>query len=163
MVKPGVPVMTARGQAAKLGGIIVDPTSLRVTGIILYQSWWTGSRVVSIQHVAELCGTQVRLNCTPSDLLFMCDGVRVIQILFPLDNLCYTDLKLARSLETGGMKMTRKTVLLTIESLAELTSVHQPPCLSLYKPTHRRHPENQQNPIRFRNLVKELETALQIG
>ncbi len=35
-----------------------------------------------------------------------------------------------------------------------------PPCLSLYQPTHRRHPENQQDPIRFRNLVKELEISL---
>jgi hypothetical protein len=50
--------------------------------------------------------------------------------------------------------------LLTIESLAELASVDQPPCLSLYQPTHRRGPENQQDPIRFRNLVKELETLL---
>jgi hypothetical protein len=41
-----------------------------------------------------------------------------------------------------------------------LAAVHQPPCLSLYQPTHRRHPENQQDPIRFRNLVKELETSL---
>ena len=56
--------------------------------------------------------------------------------------------------------MTQKRTLLTIESLAELTSAHQPPCLSLYQPTHRRHPENQQNPIRFRNLVKELEASL---
>lgn len=36
----------------------------------------------------------------------------------------------------------------------------EPPCLSLYQPTHRRHPENQQDPIRFRNLVKELEEML---
>lgn len=35
-----------------------------------------------------------------------------------------------------------------------------PPCLSLYQPTHRRHPENQQDPIRYRNLVKTLETSL---
>ena len=56
--------------------------------------------------------------------------------------------------------MTQKNTLLTIESLAELTSVHQPPCLSLYQPTHRSSPENQQDPIRFRNLVKELETSL---
>jgi len=56
--------------------------------------------------------------------------------------------------------MTQNRTLLTIELLAELASVHQPPCLSLYQPTHRRHPENQQDPIRFRNLVKELETAL---
>ena len=56
--------------------------------------------------------------------------------------------------------MRQKRTLLTIESLAELTSVHQPPCLSLYQPTHRRHPENQQDPIRFRNLMKELDISL---
>jgi len=32
--------------------------------------------------------------------------------------------------------------------------------LSLYQPTHRRHPENQQDPIRFSHLVKALETSL---
>ncbi len=36
----------------------------------------------------------------------------------------------------------------------------QPPCLSLYQPTHRYHPQNQQDPIRFGNLVKELEQSL---
>jgi len=35
------------------------------------------------------------------------------------------------------------------------------PCLSLYQPTHRRHPENQQDAIRFRNLVKVLQSSLQ--
>lgn len=35
-----------------------------------------------------------------------------------------------------------------------------PPCLSLYQPTHRHHPDNQQDPIRFRNLVKALEESL---
>ncbi len=50
--------------------------------------------------------------------------------------------------------------LLTIESPAELAAALQPPCLSLYQPTHRRSPENQQDPIRFRNLVKELESSL---
>ena len=49
---------------------------------------------------------------------------------------------------------------LTTEVLAGLSSDHEPPCLSLYQPTHRRHPENQQDPIRFRNLVKELEASL---
>ncbi len=34
------------------------------------------------------------------------------------------------------------------------------PCLSLYQPTHRRHPDNQQDPIRFRNLVRTLEQSL---
>ena len=56
--------------------------------------------------------------------------------------------------------MTEISNLLTTESLAELVSVHQPPCLSLYQPTHRRHPGKQQDPIRFRNLVKELEASL---
>lgn len=49
---------------------------------------------------------------------------------------------------------------LTPASLAELASFSGRPCLSLYQPTHRRHPENQQDPIRFRHLVKALETSL---
>ena len=36
----------------------------------------------------------------------------------------------------------------------------EPPCLSLYQATHRVHPDNEQDPIRFRNLVKELEHSL---
>jgi len=35
------------------------------------------------------------------------------------------------------------------------------PCLSLFQPTHRHHPANRQDPIRVRNLVKELERSLQ--
>lgn len=35
-----------------------------------------------------------------------------------------------------------------------------PPCLSLYQPTHRHRPDNQQDSIRFRTLVKELEKSL---
>lgn len=49
---------------------------------------------------------------------------------------------------------------LTLESLTELAGMHQPPCLSLYQPTHRHRPDNKQDPIRFRNLVKELEKSL---
>lgn len=48
----------------------------------------------------------------------------------------------------------------TIESLAELTATHQPPCLSLYQPTHRHGPDNQQDLIRFRNLLKIMESSL---
>ena len=44
--------------------------------------------------------------------------------------------------------------------LLELVGVQEPPCLSLYQRTHRRHPENQQDPIRFRNLLKALEESL---
>ena len=36
-----------------------------------------------------------------------------------------------------------------------------PPCISLYQPTHRRHPENQQDAIRFRNLIKSAQESLQ--
>lgn len=49
---------------------------------------------------------------------------------------------------------------LTNEVLADILSFKEMPCLSLYQPTHRRHPENQQDPIHFRNLVKELEASL---
>jgi hypothetical protein len=35
-----------------------------------------------------------------------------------------------------------------------------PPCISLYQPTHRHHPSNQQDPIRFRNLTATLEETL---
>jgi len=56
--------------------------------------------------------------------------------------------------------MSQKWTVLTNELVAELVSSHEPPCLSLYQPTHRRHPDNQQDPIRFRNLVKEPKTSL---
>jgi hypothetical protein len=41
-----------------------------------------------------------------------------------------------------------------------LLASHEPPCLSLYQPTYRAYPDKQQNRIRFRNLVKELELSL---
>lgn len=60
--------------------------------------------------------------------------------------------------------MIQKRSLLTDESAAELHTIQgPPPCLSLYQTTHQRHPENQQDPIRFRNLVKELEGSLRQG
>ena len=36
----------------------------------------------------------------------------------------------------------------------------EPPCLSLYQPTHRHYPDNQHDPIRFRNLLKTLDQSL---
>jgi len=50
--------------------------------------------------------------------------------------------------------------LLTRELIKELLSVDSTPCLSLYMTTHRSHPENLQDPIRFQNLVKQLEESL---
>lgn len=55
--------------------------------------------------------------------------------------------------------MTTPTTLLT-HDFASVLDGAQTPCLSLYQPTHRHHPGNQQDPIRFRNLVKELEQSL---
>ena len=46
------------------------------------------------------------------------------------------------------------------DATAGLWDESEPPCLSLYQPTHRNHPDNQQDPIRFRNLVKTLEGSL---
>lgn len=54
----------------------------------------------------------------------------------------------------------REITTLTSEVLKEVSGVENGPCLSLYQPTHRRHPENQEDPIRFRNLLKELEASL---
>lgn len=44
--------------------------------------------------------------------------------------------------------------------VAGLLSSHEPPCPSLYQPTHRHYPQNQQDPIRFRNLIKSMEESL---
>lgn len=49
---------------------------------------------------------------------------------------------------------------LTQDYPAILLDKHEAPCLSLYQPTHRQHPDNVQDPIRFRNLVKQLEASL---
>ena len=50
--------------------------------------------------------------------------------------------------------------LLTKELIQELLSADQAPCLSLYMPTHQKHPENIQDIILFKNLVQQLEESL---
>jgi hypothetical protein len=50
--------------------------------------------------------------------------------------------------------------LLTQETLRTLIQAHEPPCTSLYQPAQRHHPDNQQDPIRFRNLVRAIEDSL---
>jgi hypothetical protein len=37
------------------------------------------------------------------------------------------------------------------------------PCVSLYLPTHRRHPDNQQDPIRYRNLLSHMKRLITEG
>ncbi len=46
------------------------------------------------------------------------------------------------------------------DDVAGLFDTATAPCLSLFQPTHRRHPENQQDVIRYRNLVKTLQSSL---
>lgn len=49
---------------------------------------------------------------------------------------------------------------ITRDQVTKFLAEQQPPCISLYLPTHRRHPENQQDPIRFKNLLQTLEKTL---
>ncbi len=51
--------------------------------------------------------------------------------------------------------------LLTPALLDDLAAVAEKTCVSLYMPTHRHHPENRQDPIRFHGLVKQLHEKLQ--
>ncbi|WP_219114168.1 hypothetical protein [Janthinobacterium sp. UMAB-56] len=58
------------------------------------------------------------------------------------------------------MNTTHTPDILTPAHLAELAAFQGQPCLSLYQPTHRHHPENQQDTIRFRHLLQALQTSL---
>ena len=49
---------------------------------------------------------------------------------------------------------------ITKDLIKQLLATDLTPSLSLYMPTHRSHPKNQQDPILFRNLVKQLEESL---
>ncbi|MBA2668470.1 MAG: hypothetical protein H0U69_15710 [Trueperaceae bacterium] len=42
-----------------------------------------------------------------------------------------------------------------------LLEPRDPPCLSIYQPTHRHAPESGQDPIRFKNLIRTLEESLE--
>ena len=50
--------------------------------------------------------------------------------------------------------------LLTKELIQELLAADQAPCLSLYMPTHRKHPENLQDLILYKNLVRQMKESL---
>jgi len=49
---------------------------------------------------------------------------------------------------------------ITRDTLRSLLAPHAPPCVSLYQPTHRSHPDNLQDPIRYRNLLRTIEASL---
>lgn len=44
--------------------------------------------------------------------------------------------------------------------LLSLLDRHGPPCISLYQHTHRHHPDSLQDPIRYRNLLRQMEGSL---
>ncbi len=46
------------------------------------------------------------------------------------------------------------------QPLHQLIAAQTPPCISLYQPTHRHHPDNEQDPIRFGNLLREIRQSL---
>jgi hypothetical protein len=51
--------------------------------------------------------------------------------------------------------------LLTEEAVRVLVQPHASPCISIYQPTHRHYPDNRQDPIRFKNLIRTVEASLQ--
>src|SRR5712692_9770975 len=48
----------------------------------------------------------------------------------------------------------------TIQELQPLLAPHAAPCISIFLPTHRRYPEAEQDPIRFKNLLGTAEGLL---
>jgi hypothetical protein len=50
--------------------------------------------------------------------------------------------------------------LLSAEVIRDLLQAQEPPCISIYQPTHRHHPDNQQDLIRFKNLIRAVEESL---
>lgn len=49
---------------------------------------------------------------------------------------------------------------LTTDELREFLNHNEAPCISLYQPTHRSNPDKLQDPIRYKNLVREAERSL---
>lgn len=49
---------------------------------------------------------------------------------------------------------------LTNKHLLELLAKQEPPCISLYQPTHRHRPANEADPIVFKNLMRDIENSL---
>lgn len=49
----------------------------------------------------------------------------------------------------------------TLDVLRELLTSPQPPCISLYQPTHRTVPAKREDPIRYKNLLRKMQTSLE--
>lgn len=50
--------------------------------------------------------------------------------------------------------------LLTKELIQELLAAEKVPCISIYMPTHRKHPDNLKDIILYKNLVREIKESL---
>jgi hypothetical protein len=48
----------------------------------------------------------------------------------------------------------------TIDILRHLLADVRPPCISLYQPTHRSFPDRQQDPVRYKNLLRAMQTSI---
>jgi hypothetical protein len=48
----------------------------------------------------------------------------------------------------------------TVDILRELLAEDHPPCISLYQPTHRSFPAKQENPIRYKNLLRQMQASI---
>lgn len=48
----------------------------------------------------------------------------------------------------------------TKDQVTALLTEHASPCISIYMPTHRFHPDNGQDPIRYRNILRDVEDSL---
>jgi hypothetical protein len=48
----------------------------------------------------------------------------------------------------------------TIDVVRDLLANPEPPCISLYQPTHRTFPDKQQDPICYKNLVRDLRASI---
>lgn len=49
---------------------------------------------------------------------------------------------------------------MTKDQLTALLTDHKSPCISIYMPTHRFRPDNGQDPIRYRNILRDAENSL---
>jgi hypothetical protein len=48
----------------------------------------------------------------------------------------------------------------TLDILRDLLADEHPPCISLYQPTYRSFPGKQQNPIRYKNLLRQMKESI---
>jgi hypothetical protein len=60
------------------------------------------------------------------------------------------------------MKLLDHLTHLNSENLKQILDFKGPLCISVYMPTHRKHPENQQDSLRFSGLIKKLEDSLKL-